>query len=117
LCIINDTIINTKSIFKYTLENGKIPFDEWFNTLDKPIKAKIIVRLERLKLGLLGNYRNLKNNVTELKFQTGERIYFYSENNSIVILLLTAGNKQRQKDDISRAYEYLNDYKERNLKC
>ena len=106
-----------KQIFKYTLENGKIPFDEWFKTLDKSIKAKVLVRLERLKLGLLGNYRNLKNNVTELKFQTGQRIYFYSESDSIIILLLTAGNKQRQNNDILKAYEYLNDYKERNLQC
>ena len=100
-----------KEIRKYVLDNGIIPFDEWFNSLDKTIKAKVLVRLERLKIGLLGDYRNLKNGVTELKFKSGERIYIYSEQNSILILLITAGNKQRQNKDIEKAYEYLENYK------
>ena len=40
-----------KKIIKYQLTNGKIPFDEWFTKLDKSIKAKILVRLERVKNG------------------------------------------------------------------
>lgn len=102
-----------KTILKYQLENGKIPFDEWFNDLDNSVKAKILVRIERLKLGLYGQYKNLKKGVSELKFASGERIYFTEENNTIV-LLLTAGDKQRQSNDIKTAELYLQDYKERN---
>ena len=101
-----------KTIFKYSLPNGKIPFDEWFNELDKSVKAKVLVRIERLKYGLYGKHRNLKNNISELKFESGERIYFYERNNTI-ILLLYAGNKQRQSKDITTAIEYLQDYTER----
>ena len=104
--------IDMKTIFKYSLPNGKIPFDEWFNELDKSVKAKVLVRIERLKYGLYGKHRNLKNNISELKFESGERIYFYERNNTI-ILLLYAGNKQRQSKDITTAIEYLQDYTER----
>ena len=56
---------------------------------------------------------NLKKGICELKFETGERIYFSEENNTIVILL-TAGNKKRQFDDVKTAELYLEDYKGRN---
>ena len=102
-----------KLILKYKLNNGKIPFDEWFNKLDNSTKAKVLVRIERLKSGLYGKYRNLKKGISELKFETGERIYFY-ENNDYTILLLTSGNKQRQSNNIKTAELYLKDYMERS---
>lgn len=101
-----------KCVIKYQLANGKIPFDDWFKRLDKSKQARVLVRIERLKLGLYGTYRNLKKGIAELKFESGERIYFYEQNNTI-ILLLTAGNKQRQSSDIKNAEIYVNDYNER----
>ena len=101
-----------KKIIKYQLPNGKIPFDEWIYSLDKPIRAKILIRIEKVKIGLYGKHRNLKKGISELKFESGERIYFYEENNTIV-LLLNAGNKTRQSKDIKTAELYLDDYKER----
>lgn len=47
-----------KTICTYKLPNGKIPFIEWLNNLDKTKKAKVLVRLERLKLGLYGSHKN-----------------------------------------------------------
>ena len=85
--------------------------------LDKSVKARVLVRLERLKQGLYGNYRNLKKGITELKFDSGERIYIYEEKQTNeIVILLTAGNKQRQSNDIKMAELYLNDYKERKVK-
>ncbi len=104
-----------KIVRKYKLPNGKIPFDEWFNSLDNSKKSKVLIRIERLKLGLYGAHRNLKLGISELKFESGERIYFFEENNTIV-LLLNAGNKTRQSNDIKTAELYLNDYKERTCK-
>lgn len=101
-----------KTIIKYQLENGKIPFDEWFKSLDNSIKAKVLKRVQKLKIGLYGNHRNLKKGISELKFESGERIYFHEENDTIV-LLLNAGNKTRQSNDIITAECYLMDYKER----
>lgn len=102
-----------KTVLKYQLKNGKIPFDEWFNGLDNSLKAKVLIRIERLKMGLYGQHRNLKKGISELKFISGERIYFAEENNTIVILL-TAGDKQRQSNDIKTAELYFQDYKERS---
>ena len=102
-----------KTVIKYQLENGRIPFDEWFIELDNSAKAKVLVRIERLKSGLYGKHRNLKKGISELKFESGERIYFSEENNTIIILL-TAGSKKRQSDDIKTAGLYLEDYKERS---
>lgn len=102
-----------KQIIKYQLSNGKIPFDDWLSELDKPIKARVLIRIERLKIGLYGKYRNLKKGITELKFESGERVYFYEENNTI-ILLLNGGGKTRQSNDIKTAEIYIDDYKERN---
>ncbi len=101
-----------KKVIKYQLSNGEIPFDEWIYSLDKPMQARVLIRIERLKIGLYGKYRNLKKGISELKFESGERIYFYEEDNTIV-LLLNAGNKKRQNNDIKTAELYLTDYKER----
>jgi len=102
-----------KIVKRYILKNGKIPFDEWFFSLDKSDKNKAEVRIKRASMGLYGKYRNLSCGITELKFENGIRIYF-SEVENVVLLLLCGGNKTRQSDDIQKAQKYLEDYKERN---
>lgn len=99
-----------KTICKYQLPNGKIPYDEWLNKLDNSQKAKVMVRIERLKLGLYGNCKTISGELKELKFDSGLRIYFYEENDMIVILL-NGGGKQRQSKDIEIAKKYMQDYK------
>lgn len=96
------------------LKNGKTPFDEWFYELDKANKNKVQVRLIRIKVGLYGDYRNLANNITEIKFKNGLRIYFSEVEKTI--LLLCGGSKTRQSNDIKKVQEYLHDYKERSSK-
>ena len=101
-----------KTILKYQLPNGKIPYDEWLNRLDNSQKAKVLVRIERLKLGLYGNYKMLSEGLKELKFDSGLRIYFYEEND-VIVILLNGGGKQRQSKDIELAKKYMQDYKNR----
>ena len=102
-----------KKILKYRLPNGKIPFDKWLQSIDKSQQAKVLIRLERMKNGLYGNSKKLPNELNELKFSSGERIYFYEEND-VIVILLNAGNKKRQSDDIKTAEKYLLDYKLNN---
>ena len=64
-------------------------------------------------MGQYGKFRNLKKGISELKFDSGERIYF-AELGNVIILLLQGGNKTRQSNDIKVAQEYLQDYLERN---
>jgi len=68
-----------KRIVKYQLLNGKIPFDEWLLKLDKSKQAKVLIRIERVKVGLYGKFRNLKKGIVELKFDSGERVCFYED--------------------------------------
>lgn len=86
------------------LSNGKTPFDIWFLKLDKRTKAVVAKRLENLKLGLMGDCKNLGDGVFELRFFIGPgyRVYFGIEQNKIVILL-TGGDKKSQKSDIRKA--------------
>ncbi|HNW26617.1 MAG TPA: hypothetical protein PLG15_04050 [Candidatus Gastranaerophilaceae bacterium] len=104
-----------KIIKKYLKENGKIPFDDWYYKLDKPLRNTIAIRLTRVLSNLYGKHRNLPNGIIELKFDNGLRLYFTEINNEILLLLL-GGNKQRQSDDINKAQEYLKDYQERTKK-
>ena len=98
-----------KTILKYQLPNGKIPYDEWFNKLDNSQKAKVLIRIERLKLGLYGNCKTLSEGLKELKFDSGLRIYFH-EQDDIIVILLNGGGKQRQSKDIETAKKYLQEY-------
>lgn len=101
-----------KEIRFYKTANNKIPFENWYRTKDKAVKSRILARLQNVQRGTYGAYRNLTNGVKELKFTSGDRIYF-AELENVIILLLCGGDKTRQSSDIEKAIEYLRDYSER----
>lgn len=104
-----------KTIFIYQTSDGTSPFDEWYQSL-KDTKTKLIIRkrLNRLILGNPGDCRSLRDSLFELRidYGPGYRIYFYQEDDHIVVLL-SGGDKSSQKSDIKKAKEYLDDYKAR----
>lgn len=75
-------------------------------------RSRILSRLQNVQRGTYGAHRNLTDGVKELKFTSGDRIYF-AELDNIIILLLCGGNKTRQSNDIEKAIQYLQDYNER----
>lgn len=97
-----------KEVEFYKLENGKEPVRDWLLSLDKPTRVKIIKRLERIYDDNFGDYKQLAPNLYELRFSfgSGYRIYYTIKNN-ILVLLLKAGDKQRQNKDVEIAKEYL----------
>ncbi len=97
-----------KEIEFYKLENGKEPVRDWLLSLDNTTRVKIIKRLERIYDDNFGDHKQLTPNLYELRFVFGKgyRIYYTIQNN-IVVLLLNAGDKQRQGKDIEIAKEYL----------
>lgn len=105
--------INMKEIIYYKLKNGKCPYLDWYNSLDKSIKLVVDRRIDRLKLGNFGIYKKFEN-LTELKFKQGAgyRIYTF-EVDDIVIILLVGGDKSTQTKDIKLAKTYLEELKER----
>ena len=103
-----------KEIVAYKTSTGKCPYDEWFYKLDKTIQARIEKRMERVEEGNYGDYKKLDSDISELRFKfgAGYRIYF-EEFNDIIVILLCAGDKSSQVDDIKKAKQYLEDLIER----
>lgn len=96
------------NIEKYWLDDGTCPFDNWLLGLrDKRAKARILVRLTRLELGLFGDHKSLGNGVYELRIREGKgyRVY-YAIDGETVVLLLTGGSKATQSNDIALAKTY-----------
>jgi len=96
----------------YTAPDGASPFIAWLEGLkDKTVRYRIKERLDRVALGNLGDYKNLADGVSELRFNfgSGYRVYF-SRQGDMIILLLCGGDKHSQKEDIKQAKKYLKDY-------
>ena len=107
-----------KEILFYRHTNNKIPVLEWLKTLDKPFRTRIQDRLTRIEQDdNFGDYKKIDNELSELRFNfgSGYRIY-YSEINNIVVLLLNAGDKKLQSNDILKAKEYLTIWRQNNDK-
>ncbi len=112
-CISWDTIkLMELKIEIYKSANGKCPFNTWFEKIKEiHTRSKILVRLDRLKLGNFGDCKNLGQGLAELRifFGPGIRIY-YSKIGNKLILLLNGGDKSSQSRDIIKAREYLEEY-------
>ncbi len=99
----------------YRTENGWKPFKEWLDSLrDRKARAKVRVRLDRARLGNLGDRRPVGNGVWEMRidFGPGYRVYFGLEGKRLVLLLL-GGEKSTQEKDIESATGYWRDHQER----
>ena len=100
----------------YKKEDGIAPFREWLDALrDVNGRARIRVRLDRARLGNLGDHKHLGNGVWELRIDCGPgyRVYFAKEENRL-ILLLVGGDKDTQSRDITQAEGYLQDHRRRS---
>jgi putative addiction module killer protein len=104
-----------REIQLYTTATDRVPFLEWFNTL-RDVKTQTIIdkRLDRVRLGNLGDVRSVGSSVFELKidYGSGYRIYF-GQVGAAIVLLLVGGDKRSQDKDILKAQEYWKDYEQR----
>src|SRR4051812_16648403 len=97
-------IARPKDVQLYVTEKGKVPFEDWQNGLrDLKARAAIDARIARLRLGLVGNVRELGEGVHEMKVDVGQgyRVYFGNVSN-VLVLLLCGGDKRTQKKDVKR---------------
>jgi len=102
-----------KSIIIFNSDKHKCPFEDWIsNFKDKKTIARILQRIDRVRLGNFGDSKSLGLGLYELRMQfgSGYRIYFTIENSNLV-LLLCGGDKKTQKKDIKLAYSYLEEYR------
>ena len=102
-----------REIKKLELQNGLVPFDEWFNSLrDWKMQAAVDARLARVRAGNFGDSKSVGGGVFELRiaFGPGLRIYYGLHGKQIVVLL-GGGDKGSQSRDINRAQQLWQQYK------
>ncbi len=84
-------------------------FSTWLAALsDKQAKARILARLDSVRLGNLGDTKSLGGGIHEFRVHVGPgyRVYF-SQHRRIVLILLCGGDKSTQSRDIARAKRLL----------
>jgi len=88
--------------------NGFVPFGT-------DGRAKIRVRLNRVRLGNLGDCSSVGSGVSELRvpYGPGYRVYFGRQGGAVVVLLC-GGDKRTQSRDIRQAQEFWQDHQRRS---
>ncbi len=96
----------------FATSQGREPFVDWLEKFNRDVKKRIILRINRISIGNLGDCKNLGEGVLELRFKFGKgyRIYFGKDGDKLVILLC-GGDKKTQKQDIEKAKQYWSEYK------
>jgi len=82
-------------------------FARWFKKLrDRQAKARIQARIDRLEQGYFGDVESVGDGVNELRlfYGPGYRLYF-TQRSSVIVILLTGGDKSSQRNDIAKAKE------------
>ena len=106
---------NEIELLEYVTEEGTIPFRKWLDDLkDISARARVRVRLNRIRLGNFGDCKSVGEGVSELRVKHGPgyRVYFGRSGNTVVILLC-GGDKKTQSKDIRTAQRYWADYQRR----
>ena len=96
-----------REIKKLELQNGLVPFDEWFDSLrDQKMQAAVDARLTRVRAGNFGDAKSVGGGVFELRIALGPglRVY-YGLHGQHVVILLGGGDKRSQPRDIRRAQQ------------
>lgn len=80
---------------------------------DRKAKAKILLRLQRVEAGNMGDFSSVGEGIEEFRihYGPGYRIYFRRQGEKIILLLI-GGDKSSQESDIKKAKTLWNQYKE-----
>jgi len=111
----------TIEIVEYLDGNNRSPFGVWFDHLPSAAAAKVVVAIDRISRGLLGDVKSVGGGVSERRIDLGPgyRIYFASIKTGNVIqivVLLGGGAKKRQNKDVQIAKERWKELKTRRRK-
>ena len=80
-------------------------FDQWLKGLrESRARAKILARLDRLKLGNPGDVEPVGDGISEMRihYGPGYRVYFKRRGEELIIIL-AGGDKSTQERDIAHA--------------
>ena len=80
-------------------------FVAWLDALkDKRAQVRIAARLRQVEAGSLGDWQPIEGDISEMRVHHGPgyRLYFVRRGR-VIVVLLNAGDKASQKQDIRRA--------------
>jgi len=83
------------------------PFAKWLRDLtDRQARARVLARIDRLKLGNFGDVKTVKEGLSELRihYGPGYRVYFVQQD---AVILLIGGTKSTQPRDIDAALRLI----------
>ena len=96
-----------REIKKLELQNGQVPFDDWFDSLrDWKMQVGVDARLARVRAGNFGDCKSVGAGVFELRIALGPglRVYYGLQGRQVVVLV-GGGDKSTQSRDIRRAQQ------------
>jgi putative addiction module killer protein len=102
-------------LLEYLTEDGENPFHKWLISLkDRSVRARIRVRLNRVRLGDFGDCKPVGKGVSELRvdYGPGYRVY-YGKSGMTIVILLCGGSKKSQSRDVQLAQAYWADFQRR----
>lgn len=105
--------VTPREVVEYLDARGRSPFGVWLAELrDGRARNLIRKRVNRVRLGNLGDHRALVDGVKELRihFGPGYRVYL-GEDGSTIVVLLCGGDKRSQESDIEKATSYWREYR------
>ena len=83
-------------------------FDRWFDEETEKSKAQIDARLKNIELyDYFGDQKNLGDELFELRWKNGRRVYFTIIQKDSLTIVLIGGYKNAQKKDIKKARKIL----------
>lgn len=91
--------MSAKKVIIYQDASGNEPFSKWLKSLKDPVTRRCILkRLYRVENGNYGDYKNLGDGVSELRFffGAGYRVYF-GEDGETIVVLLCGGDKDSSR--------------------
>ena len=97
----------------YKTEAGTEPYAAFVDSLkDRKGAARIRARVTRAELGNLGDHRSVGQGIVELRIHCGPgyRVYVGLQGTGLMVLLC-AGDKHSQREDIRKAIDYWQDYR------
>ena len=96
----------------YRTDDDVEPYVAWLSALpDRQAKGRIVVRVNRMASGNLGDVKSVGDGVWEARidYGPGYRLY-YAQAGRRLILLLIGGDKRTQQSDIAKAQGYWNNW-------
>lgn len=99
----------------YLTDDGAEPYVAWLTSLsDRQAKARVLVRVNRMASGNLGDVKPVGEGVWEARIDCGPgyRVY-YAQSGKRLLLLLIGGDKRKQQTDIEMAKVYWTDWQKR----